>query len=269
GGRRGANERHAPHLAATLGDVVERAVGPEDDVARRPGAGHDRVRRPDDAVARPVDDGVVDVAAGAVAEEVVAVERAERGAREPAADDARAERRDPALAGAGSAVRVVEDRVDVAGLLAARREDRLAVRPGVVAAGGHDVDLLEREVADVGEPELAGVRVEAEAERVPEARREDLLTLPGLAEERVVVRDRAVEVEPHDLALDRVQVLRVRIRRGARAPHVVAVPRVADPSVELAVGPDPEDAAVVVAAVGPRAGVEERRRRRADARTGL
>src|SRR5262249_4198024 len=198
----------------------------------------------------------VDVARVAVAEEVLVVETPEVAAREPAADDASSER-------AASAVRIGEDGGDVPRVRAAVWLRALAVRPGVVAPRGDDVDLLDREIPDVCEPQLAGEGIEAEPEGVAEAVGEDLAALADLADERVVSLDGAVgDVEAQALAHEDVQVRGVRIGRGARSPLVVPDSGVADPDVELAVGPDAQAAAVVVAAVGLGAGEQRGERRR-------
>src|SRR5262249_41135893 len=143
-----------------------------------------------------------------------------------AADQAGAER-------GPAGMRIREDRIDVAGLLAAAGQRALAVRPRVVLAAGDDVDLLDREVADVADPERVRVGIEAHPERIAEPVREDLAALAGLIEERVVIRDRTIEVEAQDLAVDLVQVLRVGVRRRPRAALVVTETGVADADVEL------------------------------------
>src|SRR5262245_16971279 len=101
---------------------------------------------------------MVQPASGIVAEEVVRAEPAEGRA----GGGRGAERR-------AAAVRVGEYGSDVACVLAARREVRFAIGPRVVGARGDDVDLLDRQVADVGQPQAAADRIEAEAERVAEA----------------------------------------------------------------------------------------------------
>ncbi len=159
-------------------------------------------------------------------------------------------------------MRVREERVDVARQLAARGERALAVRPGVVAARRDDVELLDREIADVGHPEPARHRIESEAEGIAEAGGEDLAALPDLAEVGIVGRDGAVEVQAQHLPHEDVQVLRVRIRRRAGTALVVAEAGVADADVELPVRSDAEAAAVVVAVVGLRAGDEDGERPR-------
>src|SRR5262249_28266333 len=140
------------------------------------------------------------------------------------------------------AVRIGEDRIDVAGLLAARRQRPFTVGPGEIAPGDADVDLLDREVADVSDPELVRRGVEAHPERIAEAVGPDLPAVGPHADEWVVGRDRAVEVQAEDLAVERRQVLRVRVGRRAGSALIVAVPRVADSDVELSVGAHAEHA---------------------------
>ena len=150
----------------------------------------------------------------------------------------------------------------------------LAPRPAVVPAGLDDAHLLVGDLADVADPDLPGPRVGPETQRVPEAPREDLrprraerpgsisdrhesphaVTLPR-ADERVRLRDAAVERDAQDLAVAAAVLGRVVGEAGAvevgrhgrrlgPAPGVAA--RVADADVEVAVGPDVERAAVVV-----------------------
>src|SRR5439155_23122417 len=125
----------APDLAGTVLRVIERTVGTEDDVDGAPEAAtrpaHEGVGGTGDPVPRAGGCRVVDRVVDEVREEIIAAEAAEAGGRERAADDRRAERRGPA-------VRVAEDGVDVAGLLAARGQRPLAVRPGIVAARDDD-----------------------------------------------------------------------------------------------------------------------------------
>src|SRR5262245_56627978 len=112
------------------------------------------------------------------------------------------------------------------------------MRPAVVVSRGDDADLLEGKIADVGDPQVPRERIEAHAEGVTKAPGEDLATRARLAEEWVVGRDGAVEVDAQDLALDGIHVLRVRIRCRPGAADVVAVTGVTDAHVQLAVGPD-------------------------------
>ena len=63
------------------------------------------------------------------------------------------------------------------------------MRPCIVSAHGDDVDLLDRHVADVTEPERPGDGIEPEAKRVAEAACEYLATLAGLPDgERALAR---------------------------------------------------------------------------------
>src|SRR5690606_1341564 len=149
----------------------------------------------------------------------------------------------------------------------------LAAVPAVIAAALDDVDLLERVLADVAEPELAGRRIEAPAPRVPQAPREDLRAivlreigvrraarLPGewIVRRDPVRRGRAADVDPEHLAEQRAGPLRVAIRVAAGAA-------VTEADVEIAVRPEFEMTAVVVRErlrqaehVLPRAGRERR-----------
>src|SRR5262249_58222409 len=118
----------------------------------------DRGGRASETVARRVWGDAVDDARGAVAEHVVPGERPEGATRERAADHAGAER-------AGATVQVGEDRVDVAGPFAPGGQRALAVRPAIVPAGDSEVDLLDRQVADVPDPERPGLVVQAHPKR--------------------------------------------------------------------------------------------------------
>src|SRR5262249_25912887 len=196
-----------------------------------------------EAVARRVRCDAVDDARDAVAEHVVASQRSEGAARERTTDQAGAQR-------ARAAVQIGEDRVDVAGPFAAGWQRALTVWPAVVPPGDPEVDLLDRLVADVPDPERPGAAVEAHPEGVPEPVGPDLAARTCGADERVVGGDRPVEIEPKDLSVERGEILGVRVRRGPRAALVVAVTRIADANVELLVGPDAQHTAVVVAVVG-------------------
>src|SRR5439155_1646589 len=107
---------------------------------------------------------------------------------------------------------------------AAVADRALARRPAEVAALLDQVQLVLLVVAQLGLPEAA-LRVERQAldVAVPEA--------PHVVVERVVGRDAAVRVHPQDLAVEAVLVLRV-----------VAVLRVADADVQLAVRAEPQPA---------------------------
>src|SRR4029077_11931393 len=114
-------------------------------------------------------------------------------------------------------------------------EIALAARPAVVAALDAEVDLLDRQVAHVADPERSGAAVEAEAKGIAEAVRPDLAPVEPDAHERVVGGDGSVEVDAQDLPVERRQVLRVGVRRRARPSLVVAVPAVTRADVELPV----------------------------------
>src|SRR5262245_52777886 len=161
---------HASYRSPAHGGVVEGAVRTEREIGGCLRARHDELRVTGETVARAVRDGVVHVTAHAIAEEVVTVEAgAEAAARESTANDAAAERLDTGFAEAAASVRVEEERVDVAGLLATGRERRLAVRPAVVVPRGDDADLFEGEITDVGNPEVSSEGIEAHPEGIAEA----------------------------------------------------------------------------------------------------
>src|SRR5690606_33165659 len=111
------------------------------------------------------------------------------------------------------------------------------------AVGRLEVDLLDRVLADVADVEVAGQAVEAEAPRVAQAERPDLVPDVRVVHERIGRRDdRAgrVDVEAEDLAEQRVPTLGVARRIPGR-------PAVAETDVEVAVRSEGEAAAVVVA----------------------
>src|SRR5262249_51888674 len=144
-------------------------------------------------------------------------------------------------------------RVDIARALAAGRKRALAVRPPVVAPGDTEVDLLDRLVADVPDPEPAGATVEAHPEGVAEPVGPDLAARARGADERVVGGTRPVEIEPQHLPVERGEILGVRVGGGSGTALVVTEARIADADVELLIGPDAQPAAVVVAVVGANA----------------
>jgi hypothetical protein len=124
--------------------------------------------------------------------------------------------------------------------------------PAVVAAthrvGGLPVDLLARILTHVADEQVARSEVEAEAPRVPEALRPDLVAdrVAGIAgaDERVVGRDRVrqrVDVDAEQLPEEQVVVLRLAVR-------IVAAAAVAERYPQVAVGPERDLSAVVHAA---------------------
>ncbi len=142
-------------------------------------------------------------------------------------------------------MRVLEDRKGQTGHVAARRV--VAVRrlhdvPAVVRAARDEVDLLILILPHVAEPERAGLRVEREAPRVPQAVGPDLAA-PAAGGERVVGRDaipRAVAyVDAQQLGEQHVLVLPVPHRIAARAA-------IAHRDVQVAIGSERELTAVVV-----------------------
>src|SRR5690606_20021959 len=87
-------------------------------------------------------------------------------------------------------------------------------RPAVVAARDQQVDLVASVRPHLDLVDRAGRRMHGEAGRRSMAEREDLRTVVRTADERVVVGDRAVVVEPQYLAAERIRILRV-LRRAA------------------------------------------------------
>src|SRR5262249_56314429 len=100
--------------------------------------------------------------------------------------------------------------------------------------------------------------VEDHPEGVAEAVGPDLAARASGADERVVGGDGPVEIEPQDLPVERGKVLGVRVGGRVWTALVVSEARIADADVELLVGPDAQDAAVVVAVVGANAVEEDR-----------
>src|SRR5207248_3364168 len=112
--------------------------------------------------------------------------------------------------------------------------------PAVVEAGLDDVDLLVEVLADVAEPQLAGLAIEAEAPRVAQAVGVDLRPRAGGRDEGVARgRPPGRGIETEQLAEDDAEVLRVAHRVALRAA-------VAEAEVEVAVGTEDHVAAVVV-----------------------
>ena len=100
--------------------------------------------------------------------------------------------------------------------------------------------------ADVADPQVAGLAIERHPPRVAQPEVPDLGQCVGLVHERVVGRDRvarvagtAIDVDPEDLAEERVHPLAVVVRVAARAA-------VAGRDVQVAVGPEGRRSAVVV-----------------------
>ena len=103
-------------------------------------------------------------------------------------------------------------------------------------------DLLPRVLAHVSDPQIPGLRVEREPERVPQADRVDLRS-PAAVRVRVVGRDSVrvagVHVDPQHLAEQLVRVL------GAIA-GIAARTAVSEGQVQVPVRPERDRAAVVV-----------------------
>ena len=120
--------------------------------------------------------------------------------------------------------------------------------PAIVAAEGHDVDLLARALAHVADVELArSAAVEGEAPWVAHANGEDLVAPGRRAEERIarwrrigrLAAVRKIHVDAQDLAEQLVDVLRT-------VAGIVAGAAIAHPDVEEPVGAERQHAAVVV-----------------------
>ena len=266
--------------AGPVDECVELAVRVLPDAEQR----HAEARLPDvaeleDAAPPQLVPGHEDVALRQVEEPAIVVEGAREVAEDVVADEAREHRAavdEAADDGEALVVVVLGDRidqvrrhavvdvVDVAGADAVVVEEELAFLelPAVVAAGGDDVDLLDRVLPDVAGVERVRRGVEREAERVAEAVRPDLAEGARLADERVGRGDAvlavggvvAVRVDAQQLAEDRAQVLRVarrsvadgRARDERLSVLVVGAAAVTEADVEEAVGAEDEGAAVVV-----------------------
>ena len=80
----------------------------------------------------------------------------------------------------------------------------------VVLALVDDVDLVAASRPVLAEPERARARMDGDALIVAKAKREDLGTRAGAADERIVVRDRPVGVDPQHFPHVAIEVLRLR-----------------------------------------------------------
>src|SRR5262249_52173810 len=147
-------------------------------------------------------------------------------------------------------VRVVVDRQRQRGVVAgAAREagagEALHAAPAVVVAAlasRLEVDLLDRVLADVADPQVAGLAVEAPAPGVAHAVVPDRGHEAGIAHEGVVGGRAAVVVDAVHLAQRLVVRLRVAAGHVARA-RVVEVAAVTDADVQLAVRAEDDVAA--------------------------
>ena len=148
--------------------------------------------------------------------------------------------------GDGTIKRRAGDRAERAGVLVgvdrvshARHPGRIrafGLRPAEVRARDRVVDLFPGVLADVVDVDAAVRAVDREVERVAQSACPDrLVDAGGLAEERIVGRNRAIGVDAQHLAERRRQRLRV-----------AAVRVVADGDVELAVVAEMDGAAVVI-----------------------
>ena len=120
-------------------------------------------------------------------------------------------------------------------------------RPAEVQATlalGLDVDLLDLVLADVADPEVAGLAVEAGPPRIPQAVAPDLLAAAALGE-RIALGDRIrtalVDVDAQDVAEQVVLVLAIAERVAGRVATTVA-----ERDVQVAIGPEAQPATVVV-----------------------
>ena len=138
-----------------------------------------------------------------------------------------------------------------------RRAGALEAAPAVVAARNDAIDLLERTLPDVADPELAARSIEAESPGVTEAPGIDLRTVREsgaihrtaiIAGKRVVVWNRVVarrriDIEPQDLAEQDRGPLAVA-DRTVRVVRATAIP---DRDVQAPVRTERDPAAVVIA----------------------
>ena len=106
-----------------------------------------------------------------------------------------------------------------------------------------ETDLLVRALADVADVEVAGRPVEAPPPRVAQAQIPDFGLGARRPDKRVAGRDRVgaagADLDAQDLAQEGVQAL-------AGVERVAAAPAVAQPHIEIAVGTEGDEAAVVV-----------------------
>ena len=123
-----------------------------------------------------------EIAAAEIAEHVTAVQRGNRAAAIHEAAGGRdwpSERPYCATGAIGARVRTAGG---------VERVGAFEAAPAVVAAERHEVDFLERALADVVEPELAAAAIEAPAPRIAEAVREDLRAVGGAGAADVAAR---------------------------------------------------------------------------------
>src|SRR5262249_10383851 len=131
--------------------------------------------------------------------------------------------------------------------------------PAVVLALLDEVDLVAALRAVLGLPERARGGGERETLRIAVAPAPDLGQRALPSAERIGLRNRAVVVQPHDLALAAAQVLRrmaleIRIHRAIGPPREQARHAVAHRHVELAVRAERDARAEVTRRVVPRLG---------------
>ncbi len=110
-----------------------------------------------------------------------------------------------------------------------------------LGVGGKAIHLFGRVLSHVGDPEVAGGRVERESPRIAQAQRPDLRSSAAVRE-RVVLRDR-VRISAHVQAQQRAEE-RVGVLAGAK--RIAARPAVAKAEVEHSVRPERQLSAVVV-----------------------
>src|SRR5439155_22675051 len=82
-------------------------------------------------------------------------------------------------------------------------------RPAVIAARLDDVDLVAAHGPVLGFPDLTRLRVDEEPDRVANPERIDLGPVPRDADERVVLRDRAIVVQAQNLSRVIRRILRI------------------------------------------------------------
>src|SRR6478752_6032278 len=207
------HESHDPPTRRVLEQEIHVAVGSDRDVAN---ASEPREQRlaVHDAIA--VDDHAVELRGLQRSDDQVTLPARERlavvdhearyGRRRREVDDRALQRVDVELD--VESVAVVDGRAVV---LQALRDER----PAVVLTGLQEIDLVAAALAHLGFPELARARVELEALGAPMTVRPDRRQRARDADERIVLRDRAVVVQPQDLAERHFQILHARELRAA------------------------------------------------------
>src|SRR5207247_8923152 len=111
-------------------------------------------------------------------------------------------------------------------------------RPVVVAACSNDVDLITALWTILVFPDFAGLRVNNDRHRVPDAKRIQFGFVPGAPDERIIGLDAPVVVETQDLAEIAGWILCIRHGRQTCSPAVRK--RDTDGQINLAVASEHE-----------------------------